>query len=985
MSLSSAPAHGQGTLRHGVVTGSVREAETGEPIHDANVVVLGTTWGAATSSQGTFQIRLPAGTYPILVSFIGFEPQTRTGVLVEADRTTVLEFRLKQAIVEELPPIVVSADYKKPDVGLSSNPFVATEDDFRTLPVDEVEEVIARSPGVVMQGGELKIRGSRTSQILYQIDGMDVSNPLSNSHVDLSLLSVARSELITGGMDAEYGNAVGAIVNFTTKSGGRRFEGTFRYTTDDYGRADKTFTNYDRLALGLGGPTPFEDLAWYFSGEATYQDGEFLTTKRYPEHEDLGGLVKAKERANADHRAQLRLDWKPSRALRMSGELTMSQSRSDPYVHNWTTEGFVGRVLVLPEVRPNRVHRGLYSIAGSVTMHAGPWLERARRATYADIRDDPGCRYCWMPTAADQRIRAVRVVDFQGRGAHSPLFAFVDLVLFEGFQGPISRWVPDLEGDPGDSNKAYFNSAEHTPTIRENSRQLKWTLTHTLSPRTFYEVKVSRLSFDARSTVNGKTPEEFATPGRFVCEPGRGPRRIGSVDFYTDPDVPFFVTANDQPFYRRRNTATYLLRADVTTQRWSSHKVKGGLLLEYSDLDVASLAFPGQQRQFGDAYGLGRNVFHSCSPEGSFYMQDRWQHEGMVVNGGLRFDFFSPGSGVGIDIRSKEIRHDVERWQAQWSPRLGLAFPITDRDAFYFHYGRFIQFPPKSHIFASQDAHVAFGTLGNPNLDPESSISYQAGIKHQFSNNVSGQVAFFHRDYFGLVSSIEVTDDSTGSQNLRYVNRAFASSRGIELQIARSFAGGFAFDVAYTFSHADGVASDADFGRQAQGLRFLPTGELPLDWDQRHTLSTTLTLARSGDWSATAIHTYGSGLPWTPFFRFEKKQDPLLENSRRLPPTNLVSFRAEKWFSIHGKDLRLLFEGRNLLDEREVFRLAPGVFPALAYATEADTAYATETGRFGGAYLRDTDGDGQDEFFAVHDPRVFGPRRLFRIGLGVGF
>jgi len=60
---------------------------------------------------------------------------------------------------------------------------------------------------------------------------------------------------------------------------------------------------------------------------------------------------------------------------------------------------------------------------------------------------------------------------------------------------------------------------------------------------------------------------------------------------------------------------------------------------------------------------------------------------------------------------------------------------------------------------------------GNPNLDPETSIAYQAGIKHQFTNDVSGQFALFNKDYYGLVSSIEVTDDSTGTTNYRYVNR----------------------------------------------------------------------------------------------------------------------------------------------------------------------------------------------------------------------
>jgi outer membrane receptor protein involved in Fe transport len=357
----------------------------------------------------------------------------------------------------------------------------------------------------------------------------------------------------------------------------------------------------------------------------------------------------------------------------------------------------------------------------------------------------------------------------------------------------------------------------------------------------------------------------------------------------------------------------------------------------------------------------------------------------MVVNGGVRYDFFSPGSGVGVEINSDQIQRDVDRWKTQWSPRLGLAFPITDRDVFHFHYGRFIQFPEKNLIFATQDVNAGLGTLGNPNLDPETSISYQAGIKHQFSTDLSGQFALFNKDYYGLVSSIEITDDSTGTQNLRYVNKAYASSRGIELQLNKAFSRNFSFDFAYTYSFADGVASEADFGRQATGLAYLPTGELPLDWDQRHTFNATVGVARAGDWSATTVYQYSSGLPWTPFYRFERRQDPLLENSRRFPPQHIINFRGEKYFKVYGQDLRLFFDGRNLLDEQVVQDLNPLVFPALQNATDAYLAYATERSQFGGAYLRDSDGDGEDEFWAVNDPRVYGQRRLFRIGLGFEF
>jgi len=220
---------------------------------------------------------------------------------------------------------------------------------------------------------------------------------------------------------------------------------------------------------------------------------------------------------------------------------------------------------------------------------------------------------------------------------------------------------------------------------------------------------------------------------------------------------------------------------------------------------------------------------------------------------------------------------------------------------------------------------------------------------------------------------------------LRFVNRAYASSRGIELTLDKEFSRNFATNLSYTYSFADGVASNANFGQQAAGLTHLPTGELPLDWDQRHTLNATVTVARAGDWSGTTVYSYTSGLPWTPFYRFEKKQDPLLENSRRFPSQHSINFRGEKFFKIQGRDLRLFFDGRNLLDQKVVVNAQPPVVPALQDATDGYISYATEHNQFGGAYLNDSDGDGQDEFFPVNDPRVYGQRRLFRIGLGFEF
>ncbi len=979
--LAGPSARAQQSLGTGSIKGTIVDRDTGKPLDFCNIIILGSTMGAMARNGGQFTINLiPVGKYTVKASFVGYDAVTLTDVNVDANKSTVLEIKLKKGVAGVVPTIVVQGDPRAVDVKSSDMSHVQTDKEILSLPIEEVQEAVALNTGVVVQGGELHVRGGRSGEVSVRIDGVPIDDPLSGGSVDLGLLSVAQTELITGGMDAEYGNASSAILNFTTRSGGRNFEGNFRFTTDDYGRADKTFTNYDRYSLGFGGPTPFRDLTYYVSGEATFVDGEFLTTKRYPQSEWLG--ISWKERADADFRTQGRLDWKLPRGLKMSGEMTLSQSKSDPYLHNWTTAGNVARVVTYQLVRPNRFRRGYFLTAGNVSIYDGDWRANAATANYVSINEDPSCIYCLMPTAENASVRTVRVIDTQGR----PVFAAIDFLMFEGFQNPTGTWVPELEGAEGDTNKVYYNSAEHTSTTDNRSQQLKWTLTHTLSPKSFYEVKLSRLAFDVTSTVNSQAPNEYDTARQFVYVPGRGPTRVGNVDFYTDPEVPFFVTAYDSPFYSRRNSVTYLLRSDITSQHWKGHRFKSGFLVEYNNLDQSQLTSPGLQRKFLSSPGLGLNVFHNFNPEGSFYVQDRWEYEGMVVNGGVRFDFFSPGSGIGIDIHSSDIRRDVQRWQSQWSPRLGLAFPITDRDVFNFHYGRFIQFPDKNFIFASQDVNQAFGTLGNPNLEPESSIAYQAGIHHQFTNNVSAQFALFNKDYYGLVSSIEITDDSTGTQNFRYVNKAFASSRGVEVGVRRAFANNFAFEVSYTFSYADGVSSNPDFGRQAAGFAYLPSGELPLDWDQRHTVNTTLTLAKAGDWSTTFVYSYGSGLPWTPFYRFEKKQNPSLENSRRFPATNIINFRGEKFFRVYGQNLRIFLDGRNLLDDRVVQGInGSGVFPGLEDATAAYNSYATELGQFGGAYLQDTDQDGSDEFYPVNDPTVYGQRRLFRIGLGFEF
>src|SRR4029453_13939118 len=119
--------------------------------------------------------------------------------------------------------------------------------------------------------------------------------------------------------------------------------------------------------------------------------------------------------ASNAYRGEGRLDYKVSKGIKMSGEITLDQNTSDPYFHNWNTTGYTARLLALPELRENRFQPGYYAVVSQVIMFDGPWYQESLNKPYIHKRDDPDCQYCLLPISNNRTVRAVRVVDFNGR------------------------------------------------------------------------------------------------------------------------------------------------------------------------------------------------------------------------------------------------------------------------------------------------------------------------------------------------------------------------------------------------------------------------------------------------------------------------------------------------------------------------------------------------------------------------------------------
>ena len=158
--INSKPIYSQST---GKIMGQVNDAETGDPVPFANVLVEGTTLGAASDIEGNYVIlNIPPGRYNVTASYIGYQKITVSDVSVNVGFTSRIDFKLPSGEVS-LEAIVVQGE-RNPLIRQDlTNPTVAiTSESLDILPVDNISDVIKLQAGVVTgSGGDLHFRGGR--------------------------------------------------------------------------------------------------------------------------------------------------------------------------------------------------------------------------------------------------------------------------------------------------------------------------------------------------------------------------------------------------------------------------------------------------------------------------------------------------------------------------------------------------------------------------------------------------------------------------------------------------------------------------------------------------------------------------------------------------------------------------------------------------------------------------------------------------------
>ena len=188
--------------------------------------------GALSDADGRFVIiGIPAGTYEVKVNLLGYGPVAVQDVRISADNTTAARRRAGRGPV---------ADEGGRDLGASARSWTSSSparsprvsrEDLKTLPVQELQDVVNLQAGVV----DGHFRGGRLGEVQYQVDGVSVNNSYDNTsslRIDRSLIEEV--QVISGTFDAEYGQAMSGVVNAVLRRGTDQFRWDAEMLTGGY-------------------------------------------------------------------------------------------------------------------------------------------------------------------------------------------------------------------------------------------------------------------------------------------------------------------------------------------------------------------------------------------------------------------------------------------------------------------------------------------------------------------------------------------------------------------------------------------------------------------------------------------------------------------------------------------------------------------------------------------------------------------------------
>ena len=454
-----------------------------------------------------------------------------------------------------------------------------------------------------------------------------------------------------------------------------------------------------------------------------------------------------------------------------------------------------------------------------------------------------------------------------------------------------------------------------------------------------------------------------------------------------------FAVAGNDLSQSDQLTATHTVVADYSHQLNRIHLFKVGVQARLHSLDNRDFGIERSFRTFNlpqpSPDQFSDNTLNAQPVELSAYIQDKMEFTGLIVNAGLRFDYFDPdylspivwGQGELEEIPDPEnpgstrSNREPAKIDMQLSPRLGVAFPISETGVMRFSAGLFFQIPSFGLLYTNPEYEINPASLsnsfGNPGINPERTLSFEIGLQQGFTSRIGMEITVYSRDVRNLTGQ-EISRTPQGDFVIRWINRDYGTIRGMTFSLFQRPGGRLSWTLDYTLQFAEGTSSSPGeaFGRQQAGLDEI-LSLVRLDWDRRHVLNNTITFEPFQGLSITLINRLQSGTPYTTVREF-------IRSGKKNNATKPMIFGTDMrmYYRIPGlrPNIQMFFQAQNLFDTvQEV-----GVYEDTGRADESVTL---ELFRRTGAQVGGL--NSLDEFF--YRQENFGAPRKVSLGLNYRF
>jgi len=851
----------------GKIAGRVTDVGNSEGLIGVNLFLEGTPLGATTDLDGYYVIlNVPPGKHMLVVQYVGYQEQKIANVSVSIDLTTNIDIELYEQTLELDEAIVVEGERPLLQKDVTSSQAMVSADDIETLPVTEMNDVIQLQAGVTKDAdGQFHIRGGRTTEIGYWVNGVSVTDAYDNSKgIDVDNSSIQELQVISGTFNAEYGNAMSGIINVVTKEGSPEYTGSVMAYADDYiSNNTDIFYNIDdynpianhNIQGNLSGPIPGTNnmVTFFINGRYNYSDGWMYGERKY----NTDGSWAAN-------------DYSSYKVDNMSIPGTYKVEVND--------DGDSTIYRLIPEGK---------AVAQN-------WSERIQGQAKFAIYLAPTIK-----------------MNLEG------LYSTQDYQDYDHAY----KYVPD-----GNVTK-YFNSYNAIAS-----------LTHTISSTSFYTANFSYFFRDFNEYLY-EDPYDV----RYLH-----PDTLSSEQ--PDNELRFRTKGtNLHRFFRETSTMTG--KFDFTSQITKEHLVKFGVEGKFHQLKVDDYNLQETPDHItGEPFipyipketAINRNIFDRTPYEFSGYVQDKIELEQVIINLGLRLDYFNSNSNILKDqfvvpdpkerdtlststIEAKYFKKATEKWQ--FSPRLGIAYPISSEGVIHFSYGHFLQIPSFQYLFNRSDYKMTdYGqqsdVYGNADLKPQKTVMYELGLKQEFGGVFLLDVTGFYRDVRDWITSTPVLLSSGLTYSI-YTNKDYSNVKGITLTLKKQFSDHYGFDLNYTYQSAEGSNSTPEESWDGvKGSKEPALFLLPMNWDQNHLINFSVNVG-GDDWGSSLLARYGTGLPYTPTITTVTAQTGRLtaepqRNSARRPSQFILDLKFFKYFTIAGYTVKPFLNIFNVLDSKVV-------------------------------------------------------------------